>query len=169
MRNDHVDPNRCPDSMAGGRFQRITVAIDGSTNGAAALDCAIELAKQYGSDLVVLSIAPIAPVYVSSTEPYVPAPLPNSELLRYRVFVEAAVKKAEGAGVTSVTGLCDEGVVVDEILSHLERHPTDLLVVGSRGRSAARRLLLGSVSTAMVTHAPCPVLVVRPVPTTGSG
>ena len=44
----------------------------------------------------------------------------------------------------------------------LEQNPTDLLVVGSRGLSAARRLLLGSVSTALVNHAPCPVLVVRP-------
>jgi nucleotide-binding universal stress UspA family protein len=50
---------------------------------------------------------------------------------------------------------------VDEILAFLYQHPTDLLVLGSRGLSAARRLLLGSVSTAMVTHAPCPVLVVR--------
>lgn len=151
--------------MAEGRFRRITVAIDGSSYGAAALDYAIDLATRYGSELFVLSIAPIAPVYISTTEPYVPAPLRDSELTRYRLFVEAAVKKAEAAGVTGVTGLCDEGVVVDELLSHLARHPTDLLVVGSHGRSAARRLLLGSVSTAMVTHAPCPVLVVRSAPT----
>jgi nucleotide-binding universal stress UspA family protein len=155
--------------MAEGRFRRIAVAIDGSSYGAAALDYAIDLAKKYGSQLVIISIAPIAPVYVSSTEPYVPAPMPDSELARYRSFVEEGVKQAEAAGVTSVTGLCDEGVVVDEVLSHLEHNPTDLLVVGSRGRSAARRLLLGSVSTAMVTHAPCPVLVVRPVPTPDGG
>ncbi len=142
-------------------FHRITVAVDGSANARLALDAAIDLARQYQGDLVVLGIAPLPPVYVSSTEPYVPAAVPPSELDRYREIVEAAVRHAEEAGVTSVTGLCDEGVVVDEILAHLARHPTDLLVVGSRGLSTARRILLGSVSTALINQAPCPVLVVR--------
>ncbi len=151
-----------PPSMAAPRFRRITVAIDGSADGVAALEYAIDLALRYEGQLVVIAVAPIVPVYVSSNEPYVPATLPDGELPRYRDFVDAAVKRAEAAGLSAVTGLCVEGVIVDEILAHLDQHPADLLVVGSRGRSAARRILLGSVSTAMVTHAPCPVLVVRP-------
>lgn len=153
-------------TMPEGRYRRITVAIDGSPNALAALDSAIDLALHYQGSLVVVAIAPLPPVFVSSTEPYVPAAVPSSELDRYRSIVEQAVRQAESAGVSSVTGLCDEGVVVDEILGLLERHPTDLLIVGSRGLSTARRLLLGSVSTALVTHAPCPVLVVRPPITT---
>jgi len=154
--------------MSEGRFRRITVAIDGSQNAHLALDSAIDLALHYQGSLVVVAIAPLPPVFVSSTEPYIPAAVPSSELERYRAIVEAAVHVAENAGVSSVTGLCDEGVVVDEILGLLERRPTDILVVGSRGLSTARRLLLGSVSTALVTHAPCPVLVVRPPPTAPS-
>lgn len=148
------------------RFGRITVAIDGSPDGRIALDCAIDLARHYASSLVVLSIAPLAPVYVAPTEPYVPATVPESELNRYRQVVESGVRDAEAAGVAGVTGLCAEGPVVEEILAHLEQYPTDLLVVGSRGLSTARRLLLGSVSAAMVNRAPCPVLVVRPPPAT---
>ena len=151
--------------MPEGLFRRIAVAVDGSANGNAALDTAIDLAKKYGSDLVVLSIAPLVPVYVTAAEPYVPSTVPANELARYREIVNQAVHHAEEAGLKGVTGLCDEGVVVDEILSHLEKHSTDLLVVGSRGLSTARRLLLGSVSSALVNHAPCPVLVVRPPPT----
>ncbi len=147
-------------------LNRITVALDGSPNSAAAFDYAIDLAKHYGSSLVILAIAPLVPVYVTSGEPYVPTAVPESELARYREIVETAIRTAESAGLTSVTGVCDEGVIVDEILSHLEEHPTDLLVVGSRGLSTARRILLGSVSTALVNHAPCPVLVVRPAATT---
>jgi nucleotide-binding universal stress UspA family protein len=152
--------------MAETRFQRITVAIDGSAHGDAALETAIDLARHYDSSLVVLAIAPLPPVYVSTTEPYVPTAIPQSQLAQYQVIVEAAVRAAEAAGIAKVSGLCDEGVVVDEILAHLARHASDLLVVGSRGLSAARRILLGSVSTALVTHAPCPVLVVRPLPPT---
>jgi nucleotide-binding universal stress UspA family protein len=154
-----------PDSW----FRRITVAVDGSPNSETALECAIDLAGKYGSDLVVISVAPVVPVYISTTEPYVPAGVPPSEIGRYREIVESAVKKAEAAGVGSVTGVSYEGVVVDEILAHLEQHPTDLFVIGSRGLSTAKRLLLGSVSSAVVNHAPCPVLVVRPAATKGSG
>jgi nucleotide-binding universal stress UspA family protein len=150
-------------------FRRITVAIDGSPNATVALDCAIDLAHRYGSDLAVLAVAPIVPVYISSAEPFVPAGVPPSEIDRYREIVEAAVKTAESNGVSSVTGIAYEGVVVDEILTHLEQHPTELLVIGSRGLSTAKRLLLGSVSTAVVNHAPCPVLVVRPIATKSSG
>jgi len=148
--------------MADERFRRITVAIDGSPDGQAALDVAIDLAKKYTAQLIVLTVAPIVAPYVPSTEPYVPAPLPDGEVTRYQQLVEAGVKQAESAGVASATGLCQEGAVVDEILAQLEHDVVDLLVVGSRGRSAARRILLGSVSTAVVTHAPCAVMVVRP-------
>jgi nucleotide-binding universal stress UspA family protein len=151
--------------MAEGLFRRITVAIDGSAHAATALDYAIDLAKRYGSSLVILSVAPLVPVYVTASEPYIPAVVPDGERAQFRTIVDAAVKRAEAAGVSSVTGVCEEGVVVDEIMNHLEQHHTDLLVVGSRGLSAARRLLLGSISSALVNHAPCPVLVVRPAAT----
>jgi nucleotide-binding universal stress UspA family protein len=150
-------------------FRRITVAIDGSPNAENALDYAIDLARRYGGELVVVSVAPIVPVYISQTEPFVPAGVPASEIGQYQQIVEAAVKRAGAAGVTGVTGVSYEGVVVDEILTHLEEHPADLFIIGSRGLSTAKRLLLGSVSTAIVNHAPCPVLVVRPTTTKAGG
>jgi nucleotide-binding universal stress UspA family protein len=85
---------------------------------------------------------------------------------RYRSLVDAAVKQAQEAGLSAVTGVCHEGVIVDEVLSFLDLHPVDLVVVGSRGLSATRRLLIGSISSALVAHAPCPVLVVRARPST---
>lgn len=145
-------------------FRRITVAIDGSEPAKHALDMAVDLAHQYKSNLSIVAVAPINPVYVAPGEPFVPPPIPISDLPRYRAIVEAAVKRAEGAGVSAVTGVCLDGVVTDELLAHLDEHATDLLVIGSRGLSAAKRILLGSVSSAMVNHAPCPVLVVRPKP-----
>ena len=146
-------------------FHRIAVATDGSEHALAAVDVAIDLAKQYSSDLLVIAVAPLPPVFSSPNEPLVPAAVPVNPVPHYRGLVDAAVARARAAGLTSVSGVCEEGVVVEEILAQVEAHRSDLLVVGSRGLSAARRLLLGSVSTALVTHAPVPVLVVRP-PTT---
>lgn len=165
-RKFHVAPGPLPCAMASSRFERITVAIDGSSNSQMALDAAVDLAKQYGSELTILAIAPFVPVYLPSAGPYVATAGGREEVPRYQALVDAAVKKSEAAGVAAVTGLCIEGVVTDELLSHLEAHPTDLVVVGSRGLSATKRLLIGSVSSALVTHAPCPVLVVRAPPIT---
>jgi nucleotide-binding universal stress UspA family protein len=152
--------------MAPPEFKRIVAAVDGSAHASQALDVAIDLTRRYGAQLTIIAIAPIQPVYVGPTEPIAAAPPPISDLPRYQKVVEDAVQRAEHAGVSAVTGVCEDGVIVDELLAFLDQHPADLLVVGSRGLSMARRILLGSVSTAIVTHAPCPVLVVRTAPTT---
>lgn len=148
--------------MAEPPFTRITVAIDGSKNAERALDVAISLAKKFGSELTVLGIAPVQPVFVSATEPWVPAEVPESEVKAYREVVDQAVARCESAGISGVTGVCLEGVITDELISHVEQHPTDLLVMGSRGMSTAKRLLLGSVSDAVSHHVRCPVLIVKP-------
>jgi len=153
--------------MDGRPFHRIAVAIDGSETAAAALVIATDLAKRYSADLLVIGVAPLPPVFSSPNEPLVPATIPSSPVSHYRELVDAAVAQSRSAGVPGVTGVCEEGVVVDEILSQVAAHGSDLLVVGSRGLSAAKRLVLGSVSSALVTHAPCPVLVVRPPTTPG--
>jgi len=152
--------------MASNRFARIVVTIDGSSNSDDALSVAIDLAGRYGSELTVLTVAPLVPVYIPAGNSYVPPTISDTDTARYRELVDVAVKRAESAGVSAVTGVCQEGVVVDEILAFLEAHPADLVVVGSRGLSATKRLLIGSISSALVTHAPCPVLVVRGRPTT---
>ena len=152
--------------MPAGRFSRIAVAIDGSPNSDEALDAAIDLAGRYGSELTIVTVAPLVPVYMPSGNSYMATPIAQSDTTRYHALIDAAVKRAQGAGVSGVTGVCQEGVVVDEILAFLETHPMDLVVVGSRGLSATKRLLIGSISSALVTHAPCPVLVVRGRPST---
>jgi len=147
--------------MASSRYGHIVVAIDGSTNSEEALAAAIDLAGQYHSELTILTVAPLIPVYLPTAGPYMSAPIPRSDAALYQGLVDAAVKKAQDAGVRPVTGVCLEGVVVDEILGFLERTSCDLVVVGSRGLSVGKRLLIGSISSALVTHAPCPVLVER--------
>jgi nucleotide-binding universal stress UspA family protein len=164
VRNRDVTSRPC-DAMTPPEFKRIVAAIDGSAHGSLALDSAIDLTQRYGGQLTVLAVAPIQPVYVGPQESFGSTPTILSDRPRYQQYVEDAVHRTEQAGVTGVTGICLEGVIPDELLAFLEEHPTDLLVIGSRGLSTARRILLGSVSTAMVTHAPCPVLVVRTPPT----
>jgi nucleotide-binding universal stress UspA family protein len=156
-----------PASMGLPPFARITVAIDGSKMGDLALDLAVDLARRYQSDLAVVAVAPLQPVFVSSAEPWIPTEVPEAETTYYRGIVDKAVKKAQTAGVGNATGVCLEGVVVDEIIAFVEKNPTDLLVLGSRGLSTAKRLLLGSVSDAVSHHVTCPVLIARAPASTG--
>jgi nucleotide-binding universal stress UspA family protein len=151
------------------RFRRITVAIDGSAPAVEALGLAIDLAHRYGSELSIVAVAPIIPVYVAPTEPLVPAAVAETDLPRYRALVDGAVRTAAAGGVVGPTGAALEGSVADEILGWVEQHPSDLLIVGSRGLSTTKRILLGSVSAALVNHAPCPVLVVRGASTKAAG
>ncbi len=143
-------------------FHRIAVAIDGSETAGHALGVAIDLAKHYAASILVIAIVPPPVVFVAPNSPIMPAAVPDSALPRLRELVDAAVASARASGVRSATGICEEGVVVDEILAKIEADATDLLVVGSRGLSTAQRFLLGSVSSALVNRAGCPVLVVRP-------
>jgi nucleotide-binding universal stress UspA family protein len=155
--------------VSASRFQHIAVAVDGSAHADAALETAIDLAQHYSSSLSVLAVAPLVPVYVAPSEPFTPGIVPPSDLPRFKGIVEAAVKRSKSAGLAKVSGLALEGVVVDVLLDQLERHTPDLLVVGSRGLSTTKRIFMGSVSTALVTHAPCPVLVIRGEATKPSG
>jgi nucleotide-binding universal stress UspA family protein len=143
------------------RIGRITVALDGSPYADHALSFAIDIAKRYSATLTVLAVAPMVPLYLSSTEPWAPTEMPEGEIKFYRGLVDAGVARAQAEGISGASGICLEGHVVDEIVTYLESHPTDLLVLGSRGLSTAKRLLLGSISDAVTHHVECPVLVVR--------
>lgn len=143
---------------------RITVALDGSPYADHALNFAIDLAKRYAAALTIIAVAPMVPLYLSSTEPWAPTEMPEGEVKFYRGLVDSGVARAQAEGLAGVTGVCLEGHVVDEIVAHLESHPADLLVLGSRGLSAAKRLLLGSISDAVSHHVGCPVLIVRGLP-----
>jgi len=69
-------------------------------------------------------------------------------------------------GLKGVAGVVHKEIAVgdpaDMILDEAKVRDADLIVVGSRGLNAAQRFLLGSVSPKVVSHAHCPVLIVRP-------
>lgn len=150
--------------MASVIIGHITAALDGSPYADHALSFAVDLAKRYDAKLTIVAVAPMVPLYLSATEPWAPTEMPEGEVKFYRGLVDAGAARARTEGVGDVTSVCLEGHVVDEIVAYLEGHPTDLLVMGSRGLSAAKRLLLGSISDAVSHHVSCPVLIVRGLP-----
>ena len=86
--------------------------------------------------------------------------LMEAEHKRVEKLLAEVAETAEAAGVQCSTVAADR-FVVEEISRIASERDAQLIVVGSHGWGAARRLLAGSVSTGLVHQAPCPVLVVR--------
>jgi nucleotide-binding universal stress UspA family protein len=85
----------------------------------------------------------------------------NPELIGIgRRSVERSVRKLIEAGFTAES-VYQLGRPAEAIMKVASKHQTDLIVMGTKGLSAIARVLLGSVSTRVVQHASCAVLVVR--------
>jgi len=136
-------------------MQHILVATDFSDTAEAALDVAIGYARRFGARLHVLHVFAAGEIAVT------------------QLLADAAAR-AEPDVPVSVGGA--GGDAADEILRYASRHPIDLIVVGTHGRTGMSRLILGSVAERVIRGAHCPVLVVpaprpvaAPAPSTASG
>ncbi len=154
-------------------FQRILVAVDGSESSGRASKVALDLAEKFKAEVVVLhAISPPSSAYPStfvSASSVVP-PIPQSEIDAYYAYTRRAalgmtgetVAQAKKRGINAKPEI-PEGVssVVETIINHATKENVDLIVVGTRGLGGFKKLLMGSVSSGVVTHASCPVLIVR--------
>lgn len=138
-------------------IRRILCPTDFSEFSKRALHQAIPIAKWYGASLTALHVLPAA-VPVDGLFPYAPAPITN-EGVSARVIkeLEAFVAPARAAGIMSETYVRD-GAVPATILELARSLPADLLVMGTHGQGGLERLVLGSVTEAVLRKAPCPVL-----------
>jgi nucleotide-binding universal stress UspA family protein len=141
----------------------ILFATDGSPSAAEAQREALQLAQTLDITLLVVSVAHATlPVVGFSGYGYsnVVAELTEAEHHRIEEVLASVAETAEAAGVRCFTFAVD-GFPVEEICRVANDRDAQLIVVGSHGWGAARRLLSGSVSTGLVHTAPCPVLVIR--------
>lgn len=143
----------------------VLLATDGSPTAEKATATAVDLARLVDTELVIVSVWDIA--YAgSSAMGFAPIPM-NGELAKLgeaeaaKAIAEAAAR-AEEAGVETRSATL-RGFPVEAICDAAERFAPQFLVIGSHGWGAVRRALFGSVSTGVLHHATCPVLVVRGV------
>jgi nucleotide-binding universal stress UspA family protein len=152
-------------SKGGFEMKSIVLGTDGSPTAEEATAVAIELAHEMGARLCVAA-AWKGPLTVYPYAPVSAAPEPeNVERHRATEAARVAVARAKEAGVEAES-FVREGDPVDIVSDTAANTGASLIVVGSHGWGALRRLVFGSVSTALLHHAPCPVLIVRHATTT---
>jgi len=146
-------------------YKRILVATDGSTLSKKAVTSAIELAALSGAELIAMKVTPRYP------QSYFEGSLPLSATEVSKIekgwtegaqkIVDAVLKAANAKGVTAKAVVVKSDVVSDALISAAKKHKADLIVMASHGRRGIKRLLLGSETQQVLTHASVPVLVLR--------
>ena len=144
-------------------FTRIVVGTDGSETAAEAVRQAIDLAKLAGARLSIVSAyAPVSKRRVQDEQAAAPADVQHQIGPREDVnlVLEAAAALARKEGIEVQTHPV-EADPAEAILNVAEQTDADLIVVGNKGMTGARRYLLGSVPNNVSHHAPCSVIIVR--------
>lgn len=149
-------------------ISKILVAVDGSELSLRAADKAIYLAQKHGSDLIVLYVISANIRYgYAGDGVFLGYPFPLKELVDIAMedgqkCVDEVKQKASGKAMNVQTEvLLGTSSVVKEIVEYAENHNVDQIVVGSRGMSGIKKMLLGSTASGVVTYAHCPVMVVK--------
>lgn len=144
-------------------FKRIVVGTDGSETAGEAVRQAIDLAKLAGAELSIVSAyEPVSKRRLEGEQEGLPADVQHEIGPREDVnlVLDAAAAGAKSEGVEVHTHPV-EGAPSDAILNIAEETDADLIVVGNKGMTGARRFLLGSVPNNVSHHAPCSVIIVR--------
>ncbi len=144
-------------------FKRIVVGTDGSETAAEAVRQATDLAKMSGATLgLVSAYSPVSKGRVRGEQIEAPADVqyeigPREDV---NLLLDAAAAEAKNQGI-EVTTHPVEGEPAEGILTVAEQTKADLIVVGNKGMTGARRFVLGSVPNKVSHHAPCSVIIVR--------
>lgn len=118
-------------------YQKILVGVDGSPTSMRAAQHAVELAQSLGAKVTLVSVGE-----------------------QGRQNVSDASDRFEGTGV-EIDTVVDTGDPADVILETAEDGDYDLIIVGNRGMTGAKRFLLGSVPSKISHHSPCDTLIVH--------
>lgn len=142
---------------------KILLGIDDSPFSHAALEFVRKASWAPNSKVIVISA--VRPAVMTYSEVYVPPAAVVEEMLEeqkkvHQELVSQAEKDLRGAGLTTETRV-PIGDPREAIVDAATEERADLVVVGSHGRSGLTKLLMGSVASHVVTHAPCSVLVVK--------
>ncbi len=149
-------------------FKRVLACVDFSENSAKAVQCALHVAQQDKAAVdclhVYQSALAMALDYGGFITPLPPVVSDEQALHQWEkelfTFLEPLLRKAQGLVVSPQ--VVEQINIRDAILSHVQAHQIDLVVLGTRGKGGLRHMLIGTTAEKIVQHAPCSILAVKP-------
>jgi nucleotide-binding universal stress UspA family protein len=144
-------------------FSQILVAVDGSKSSLDAADYAIDMAKMFNAQLTTLTVSHISlSSYGLASFPDEIKQMKEKHALESKQWFDRVTQNAKQNDVRIKAELIDSQMSVDgTIVEYAESHDIDLIILGTKGRSGIKKLLLGSVATGVVKYATCTVMVVK--------
>ena len=151
-------------------FSKILVPIDGSEPSFHAAQIANKIAKRFNSEIIFLYVvvSPSKYEYANLTGLVTPKQIDmiiqnaKEEAKDWFKRIENMMVKEENSNVKMSTKVILTGIAIyGEIIQYAENENIDLIVIGTRGRSGVKKLLLGSTASGVVTYSHCPVLVTK--------
>ena len=148
-------------------ISKIMVGIDGSEQSINAADYAIDIAKRHNTELIAINVLTSDIGYAYSSPGVESPPLTIREIIllaedEVKKWLNDIEEKADKSGIRFRSEIImAKRSAVSTMLDYAEEQKIDLIVVGTRGRSGIKKMLLGSVASGLVTYAACPVLIVK--------
>jgi nucleotide-binding universal stress UspA family protein len=149
-------------------IRKIVVAVDGSKPSLDASEQAISLAAKYEADLIAVHVVSPGVRYDYLEDvitPGLPASLKEVIVLAVengqKYLDEVKQKASESKLEVQTEVLIGATSVVKEIVEYAAEHKIDLIVIGTRGISGIKKMLLGSTASGVLSYAHCPVLIVK--------
>jgi len=145
-------------------FKKILVLFDGSEQSKKALEYALNLKKSYKSKIIVLQIIPSDIRYELNENQKIKHPLQFENTLSleqietYQNLKKIMMDLKTKFDIKIIVAIKS---ITAEIFEFAENNNVDLIVMGSRGRSGFKKLLLGSVASSVVVYSHCPVFVIK--------
>jgi nucleotide-binding universal stress UspA family protein len=150
-------------------FSKLLVPIDGSEPSFHAARVAINIANKFNSEIIVLFVvvSPSKSEYANLTGLVTPKQIDmiienaKKESKKWFNRIEDIVREMNSNIKVSTKVILTGIAVYGEIIQYAQEENIDLIVIGTRGRSGIKKLLLGSTASGVVTYANCPVLVTK--------
>ena len=151
------------------KLSNILVPLDGSPTSMEAADYAIMLSTLHHTQIVLLHVLNVAEYYSSLQFFEVKQPIESKEIIeeakkeanKWFNSVKKKIDEKLGTQTKIETHIIISQSTVKSILDFAEEKNVDLIVLGTRGRSGIKKLLLGSTASGIVTYSSCPVIVVK--------
>ena len=150
-------------------FSKILVPIDGSEPSFHAARIASNIADKFQSEIIVLYVvvSPSKSEYANLTGLVTPKQIDmiienaKKESKNWFKRIEDMVKEENSNIKISMKVIITGVAVYGEVIQYADQENIDLIVIGTRGRSGIKKLLLGSTASGVVTYVNCPVLVTK--------